>query len=96
MIIKVKLDVMKIDKSKLFIGKNGAKYLDITLLENRDGADKYGNNFMVVQEVSKEEREAGVRGAILGNGKIMQSNGATPRRPAVQTETQTQADDVPF
>ena len=71
MIIKVKIDVSKIDKTKLFKGEKGT-YLDITLLENKNGIDQYGNSFMVVQDVSKEERLAGVKGAILGNGKIFQ------------------------
>ena len=30
MIIKAKIDVTKIEKGRLFIGKNGAKYLDCT------------------------------------------------------------------
>lgn len=59
--IIVKIDVMKIDKSKLFSGKNGAKYLDIVLMENRDGEDQYGNSHMAVQGVTKEERANGVR-----------------------------------
>ena len=89
-IIKVKIDVMKIDKSKLFIGKNGAKYLDCTLLENKNGADQYGNNFMVVQDVSKEEREQGVKGTILGNAKYA---GQGPSKPAAKTPSSF--DDVP-
>ena len=32
--------------------------------------DQYGNDFRVTQDVSKEAREAGVRGAILGNAKF--------------------------
>ncbi len=70
MIIKCKLDVRKIDKSKLFEGKSGT-YLDIDLLENRDGQDKFGNDFMVVQAVSQEDRLAGKKGAILGNAKYV-------------------------
>ena len=68
-LIAVKIDCTKIDKSKLFLGKNGAKYLDCLLQETEN--DTYGNDFRVVQAVSKEERLAGNRGAILGNAKYL-------------------------
>ncbi len=64
--ITVKIDVTKVDKARLFEGKNGAKYLDLVLIERQD---QYGNDYMAVQGVTKEERLAGVKGAILGNGK---------------------------
>lgn len=94
-IIAAKIDVTKIDKSKLFEGKNGAKYLDIVLIETPTG--KYGD-FMVVQSVTKEERAAGKRGAILGNGKYVAGN-PSPRQqsPPDTTNTPHQPDsDVPF
>ena len=69
MIIGLKINVSNIDKNRLFKGEKGT-YLDITLLENREGPDKYGNDFIVVQDVTKEEREKGVKGPILGNGKF--------------------------
>jgi len=67
MVITGKIDVTKIDKEKLFKGEKGT-YLDIAIFVN-DETDQYGNNGMIVQSVSKEEREAGVKGAILGNIK---------------------------
>lgn len=82
MIIGIKLNVLKIDKARLFKGEKGT-YLDITLLENRDGPDQYGNDFIVVQDVTKEEREKGIKGAILGNGKIRgQKATSKPAAPA--------------
>lgn len=72
-IISARLDVTKIDKSKLFVGEKGT-YLDITLLM-KDEKDQYGNNGMVVQQVTKEERAAGTKGAILGNAKILGGGG---------------------
>lgn len=65
---KLKIDVTKIDKTALFEGKKG-KYLDITLFENRDGTDQYGNDGFIVQEISKERRDKGEKGPILGNWK---------------------------
>jgi hypothetical protein len=66
--ITVKINVSKIDKAHLFEGKSG-KYLDLVLFETPD--DKYGNDYRVVQGVSKEARLAGQKGAILGNAKTV-------------------------
>lgn len=76
MIIRLKIDCAKIQKQRLFKGKvakdgHTPMYLDVTLLENRDGEDQYGNAGMAIQDVSKEEREQGVKGPILGNFKIL-------------------------
>jgi hypothetical protein len=70
--IQVKIDVNKIDKSKLYNGKKGT-YLDATLFLN-DEVDQYGNHGFIVQSVSKEERESGQRGVVLGNAKIFQKD----------------------
>lgn len=77
MIIIAKLDVIKIRKELLFPGKNGAKYLDIALIESVD--DAYGNDFMIVQSLPQSERDAGKRGPILGNGKFIKGNPKSQR-----------------
>jgi len=63
--IDVKINVDKIDKSKLFAGAKGT-YLNITLIPTPNG--QYGD-YMAVQSSTKEERDAGKKSAILGNGK---------------------------
>jgi hypothetical protein len=63
--IKLQLDVSKIDKNKLFHGKKGI-YLNAVLIPTPKS--EYGD-FMIVEETSKEEREAGTKGTILGNAK---------------------------
>ena len=67
--ISASIDVTKIDKSKLIDGKKGT-YLNITTFVNLDEKDQYDNNGMITQSVTQEEREAGTRGAILGNTKV--------------------------
>jgi len=69
MILKLKIAVDDIEKARLFTGSKHT-YLDATVLL-KDEDDQYGNSGMIVQDVTKEEREAGVRGAILGNAKWM-------------------------
>jgi len=65
--ITIKIDVNKIDKSKLFAGKKGT-YLDVVLIPTPN--NQYGNDYMAVQGISKEEREAGIQGEVLGNGRF--------------------------
>jgi len=75
--VSVKIDVTKIDKARLFEGKNGAKYLDMTTFIDLDNQGQFGYNGMITQDVSKEEREQGVKGAILGNVKVFYKDGGT-------------------
>ena len=68
-IIKVSLNLSKIDKKRIVVGeKTGNKYIDIILVETRD--NKYGQ-WMVQESVSKDERSKGIKGNVLGNGKNM-------------------------
>ena len=95
-ILRLKIDVTKIDKSHLFKGEKGT-YLDVTLMEN-DQVDEYGNAGFVFQSVSKEAREAGVKGPIIGNYKTIDLK----RKPAAQPAKQQQhnpdiaEDSIPF
>lgn len=73
--ITAKLDVTKIEKSRLYKGEKGT-YLDIVLIETKNS--QYGDDYMVVQGVSKEEREAGKKGNILGNARIVKSRKNEP------------------
>jgi len=65
--ITLSINTDLIDESKLFPGKKG-KYLDCVLIETPNS--DYGD-YMVVQSTTKEERAAGKKGVILGNGKIL-------------------------
>jgi transcription initiation factor TFIID subunit TAF12 len=67
--VTLKIDVTKIDKSKLFKGQKGT-YLDAQVFIDIDQLDQFGNSGMITQAVSKEDREAGQQGAILGNAKV--------------------------
>lgn len=89
--IRCKIDVTKIDKARLFKGEKGT-YLDITLIERH--GDKYGNDFMVVQDIGKEAREAGEKGNILGNGKLFKRSDA-PAQEAPRSDEGGDAS-VPF
>jgi hypothetical protein len=99
--IKIKLDVSKIPKEKIFIGQKG-KYLDLVLFDNRNGPDQYGNDGFISVDTTKEEREAGEKGVIVGNWKHI---GTKPQPAPARTQSQgrrpatppaTPEDDVPF
>ena len=97
-IIKASIDVNKIPKDKIFVGKKG-KYLPITITIN-DELDQFGNQGPVVVEQTKEERDAKDPKTYLGNVKVVWSNGANvepaPRDGAPAAQTAPQADDLPF
>jgi len=65
--ISFSINVSLIDKERLFKGKKG-QYLDCVAIETPNS--EYGD-YMVVESISKEERDAGKKGTILGNGKII-------------------------
>ena len=101
-ILKGSIDVSKIDKSKLIAGKKGT-YLNVSIMV-KDDLDQYGNIGMIIQDTTKEEREAGVKGAILGNIKDLP--GKSPVAQATHYSEQLSnkipptvvnlADDLPF
>lgn len=93
--ILLKIDVTKIEKARLFKGEKGT-YLDCVLVPKRE-VGQYGDVYMVVQSVTKEERESGNRGPIIGNGKFMPRKQDAPKTssPAAMAN-QPESDDVPF
>lgn len=76
-----KIDVTKINKDWLFSAQSGAKYLDIAIRENKNGPGKFGDTHMIVQNPSKEARDANpeLRGPIIGNAKLAVRRGESPQ-----------------
>ena len=68
-LISLNLNLSLVDKARLYSGKKG-KYLS-AVLHLTPTTDQYGNNGFIVESVSKEERQAGQRGTILGNARII-------------------------
>jgi single-stranded DNA-binding protein len=103
--VKLKIDVSKIDKNLLFKGTKGV-YLDATVFINLDEPDQYDNNGMITQDETKENREGGKNGPILGNCKVFWKDGGQhsnhsnkpANKPAAKAapEFDTFDDDIPF
>jgi len=96
--VSLKINVMEIEKARLFQGKKGA-YLDATIFIDIDEKDQYGNNGMITQDVSKDEKAQGVKGNILGNGSIFWSDNSAPQQrsqPQLPPAMDDFPDDIPF
>ena len=85
--VSIKLDVSKIDKNRLFKGQKGT-YLDATMFIDIDQKDQYENNGMITQDVTKEEKDQNVRGAILGNVKVFWNDGGQQQQAPQQQSQQ--------
>jgi hypothetical protein len=96
--IKIKIDVTKIDKAALYKGAKGT-YLDAVMWPTQDS--QYGDHYRIVQDLGKEARDAGKKGAIIGNAKNMASNGggqraAAPAPVPVAAAAQEEDGTIPF
>ncbi len=108
MIVALKINVKKIRKELLYAAQSGAVYLDATVFID-NVPDEFGQNGMITQQMSKEEREAGGKSPILGNCKIRKGfvgamNEGPPQQQQRKAQDQRQAlppagmddDDIPF
>jgi hypothetical protein len=78
----------------VFIGEK-AHYLELTLIPNRDGPDKYGYAGFAAVNLTKERREAGEKGPIIGNWKPIGRAAAAPP-PVESAPMPDDGDDIPF
>ena len=61
------IDVTKIDKDKIYVGKKGKYYKVRVVL--KDEEDQFGNKGFVQTASTKEERDGGYEASYLGNLK---------------------------
>lgn len=84
-LLQCKIDVTKIDKKLLFVGKKGT-YLDLNIWIN-DKPDQYGNDCSIEQRVPK-----GADKNYIGNGKFYE-----PKPVQLDTNDQEpESSDLPF
>lgn len=82
--IKIKIDVSKIDKTAIYKGTKGT-YLDVVAWPSKT-TGKFGDTHYLVQELSRERRDAGDKGAIIGNMTVP-DNEAPPQPQSRSVET---------
>lgn len=83
---KLRIDVSKLDKQRLFKGEKGV-YANL-IAHMHDEEDQYGSIGFMAEEVTKEEREAGKKGTIVGNIFLIKKQEAKL--------SQEEQDDLPF
>ena len=81
--LALKINLSEIDMARVFHGKKG-QYLDATIFVDMAELDQYGNSGMITQDVSKDEKAQGVKGKILGNGKVFWVEGGQAPQQAGQ------------
>ena len=74
--VNLSIDVKSIDKARLVAHQNGKTYLNMTAFIDPDSPGQFGDHGMIKQDVSKEEKAGGVKGAILGNAKVFWQDNA--------------------
>lgn len=88
--VRLKINCSQIEKARLFVGKKGS-YLDATVFIDTSELDQYGNSGMITQDVSKDEKDQGVKGNILGNCQVFWvENGQAPQKGGAQQQAPMQ------
>lgn len=96
------IDLSKVDENHFYVGKDGKKFMNIAIMENRNGTDQYGNDGMITQSVSKEDRAKGIKGPIIGNWRrvVSKSDPAPKTAPKAKSASASAnpegKDRVPF
>lgn len=87
-LINAKIDVLKIDKSKLFKGEKGT-YLDLTIWIN-DKPDQYGYDMSIEQTTKKDSPKI-----YLGKGKFYVKKETPPASGKIQTGAMSDVNELP-
>ena len=99
--IKFRIDVTKIAKLHLYKGQKGT-YLNCAVWPNKNGPDQNGMTHYITQEVSREAREAGEKGPIIGNLALPEQEQRRTAAPPRQVSPEGPLDgsfddeDIPF
>lgn len=98
--ISLRIDVSKIDKSRIYVGKKG-KYLDLVSFIDTENTSEYGDNGTISQSTSQQERQDGLKLPIIGNAKIFYTDGGQSQNHPNHGQQNQQNnpvpdDDIPF
>lgn len=103
----ISVDVTRLDKSRFYKGKKGT-YAKLTCFVDTEAVSQYGDHGTITQELSKEDRDNGVKLPILGNAKIFWQDGQSKStnnqqysKPEPQSKQSNEYDDgessdIPF
>lgn len=91
-IINGKINVKLITKARLFEGEKGT-YLNFSLIPTP--TSQYGD-YMIVEDITKEERIDGKKGVILGSCKVFKKVEKPTPEASQPATTEPESDDLPF
>ena len=84
--VELKIDVTKIDKSRIYNGQKG-KYLAMTVFIDPDNAGQYGDHGMITHAKIEGEQKTPEHLPILGNAKVFwRDSGAQNSNQAPQQQ----------
>lgn len=66
----IKIDLSKIDKSKIYEAKSGGKYYEFQVSIN-DKTSQYGENISASESQTKEERDSKANKTFIGGGRVI-------------------------
>jgi hypothetical protein len=69
-IINAKIDLSKLDKTKIFITEKGSQYYSVQVIVN-DSENEWGQDVTILEPQTKEQRESKQKKIYLGNGKTV-------------------------
>ena len=97
-LINVNLNLQKLPKEKFVQGKKGV-YYNFTISVN-DETNQFGNNIVMYDSQTKEEREARKDKVYIGDGKVVWTNGSSVTAKREEGEAQetvaATTSDLPF
>ncbi len=97
--ISMGINVKEIEKARLQ-PKGDKVWLNATVYVTPDEPDTYGQHGMITQDVTKEEKDNGVKGHILGNIKVFWRDEDQNKQESYNPEPRSQGlppdDDIPF
>ncbi|AUR97529.1 hypothetical protein NVP1240O_29 [Vibrio phage 1.240.O._10N.261.52.F8] len=82
--ISLKIDLMKIEKARIFAAKSGAKYIDLTTFIDTEQESQFGDHGFISHSQTKDEREQKVNTPICGNAKVFWSDLDQAPQQAIQ------------
>ena len=96
-IINYSLRVDKLPKEKFIAGKDGAVYVNLTMLVNDE--TRYENNASIMISQTPEEREAKKPRTYIGNGQVVWTDGnivKAQREEAKEVVQEAETSDLPY
>jgi len=94
--------IIPVKAANIFVSDKGGIYLNLDILENKQGEDQYGNTHMIKLDIGQERRNAGEQSPIVGNCKTKHFGDSKPAQAAPQKSVPSQeqddedSDSIPF